>query len=437
MVTKQTRGLVAFILFVGFLTLKAQKPLNIRNGCNYYGAETEKDYYQFEPNSEARLIINELLSGSGLSGSSFQLKESNCSNALATTVNGVRYILYNPDFLRKFKQDAATKWAAYGVLAHEMGHHLNGHNLSEETPSVRKQFELEADKFAGNLLFHLHATIDEAQSGIKTIPLEGETYTHPSKTARLVATTNGWTAAYDLSRGVQPKAIEPPVDNEKLAKEWFDKGFKETNHYKEIEYFSKAIELKPNYKAAFFNRAIAKSDLGKYNEAITDYNQTIRLKPDDEQAFLNRGEVKRKLGMYTEAISDFDQAILLKHDYADAFNNRGVAKKELSKYTEAISDYNQAILLKPDYAEAFNNRGNAKKELRKYTEAISDYDQSIKIDPKYAKAYANKGCCLVAMNNKSRMGEAIDLINKGLAIDANMSFAKDCKAEAIKKLQER
>jgi hypothetical protein len=42
--------------------------------------------------------------------------------------------------------------------------------------------------------------VDEAQAGIRTIPLEGQTNTHPSKSARLVATTNGWTAALDLSR---------------------------------------------------------------------------------------------------------------------------------------------------------------------------------------------------------------------------------------------
>jgi hypothetical protein len=195
----QIFGLVA-LFSLNLTAIQAQKPLKVRNGCNYYGKETEQDYYQFEPSSEAQQIVNELLASSGLSASSFVLKESNCSNALATTVDGVRFILYNPDFLRKFKQDAATKWAAYGALAHEIGHHLNGHNLAETNPSIRRQYELEADKFAGNLLFHLHATVDEAQAGIKTIPLEGQSSTHPSKSARLVATTNGWTAAYDLSR---------------------------------------------------------------------------------------------------------------------------------------------------------------------------------------------------------------------------------------------
>jgi hypothetical protein len=215
MKSKRIFGLIALFTLIFLTTIQAQKPLKVRNSCNYYGKETEQDYYQFEPSSEAQQIVNELLASSGLSASSFVLKESNCSNALATTVDGVRFILYNPDFLRKFKQDAATKWAAYGALAHEIGHHLNGHNLSETNPTLRRQYELEADKFAGNLLFHLHATVDEAQAGIKTIPLEGQTATHPSKSARLVATTNGWTAAYDLSRKKEEISNAPNINGSK------------------------------------------------------------------------------------------------------------------------------------------------------------------------------------------------------------------------------
>jgi tetratricopeptide (TPR) repeat protein len=43
----------------------------------------------------------------------------------------------------------------------------------------------------------------------------------------------------------------------------------------------------------------------------------------------NRGNAKRKLGKYQEAIADYNQAIKLKPDYADAYNNRGSAKYDL------------------------------------------------------------------------------------------------------------
>lgn len=101
-------------------------------------------------------------------------------------------ILYSTAFLEKFKGDAKTKWAAYIVLAHEIGHHLNNHNLDEKDIKKRKTMELEADKFAGAICRTLGATLNEALAGMESIELPGETATHPPKSARVAAIANGW-----------------------------------------------------------------------------------------------------------------------------------------------------------------------------------------------------------------------------------------------------
>ena len=64
-------------------------------------------------------------------------------------------------------------------------------------------------------------------------------------------------------------------------------------------------------------------------------------------------------------------------------------------------------------------------------EAIVDYDKAISLKPDFARAYAKKGCTIVKLE---RYGEAIDWINKGLKLDPNLQFAKDCKTEALSKL---
>jgi tetratricopeptide (TPR) repeat protein len=53
--------------------------------------------------------------------------------------------LYNTTFLENFKRDAQTKWAAYCVLAHEVGHHLNNHDFTETDVKKRKLLELAAE----------------------------------------------------------------------------------------------------------------------------------------------------------------------------------------------------------------------------------------------------------------------------------------------------
>ena len=75
------------------------------------------------------------------------------SNAAAVISNGKGYILYKPIFIKQIKNAVKTNWGGTSILAHEVGHHLNGHNLlgSGSTPSI----ELKADGFARFVLQRL------------------------------------------------------------------------------------------------------------------------------------------------------------------------------------------------------------------------------------------------------------------------------------------
>ena len=368
--------LALFVFCFGFFPLEAQiSTLHVKQGCSYDDALAEKDLYLYDPSNEAERIVAEIVDALGLV-KNFTVRSSNVSNALATSFNGTRYIFYSTSFLEKFKADANTQWAAYSVMAHEIGHHLNAHNFGETNPRARKMLELEADQFSGSVLRMLGATIDEAQAGLNTFDLQGETNTHPPTTARKEAVSNGWKKRDEwlrergmkVERKVSNTAVLPPTtpkqDNKALAKEWYDKGLAEkTDMNKQIEFYTKAIQLDPNYKAAY--------------------------------------------------------------------NNRGNVKYNLGKHTEAITDYDKAIQLDPNYKNAYNNRGNAKHGLSRYTEAITDYDKAIQLDPNFAKAIANKGCSLVKLG---RYGEAVDTINKALKLDNTLGYARDCKTEALKEL---
>ena len=65
---------------------------------------------------------------------------------------------------------------------------------------------------------------------------------------------------------------------------------------------------------AFYNRGVAKDDLGDHPGAIADYDKAIELNPDDDAALNNRGLVKSDLGDYQGAIEDLDKAIRLEPD---------------------------------------------------------------------------------------------------------------------------
>jgi tetratricopeptide (TPR) repeat protein len=148
------------------------------------------------------------------------------------------------------------------------------------------------------------------------------------------------------------------------------------------------------------NRGLAKSALGKKEDAISDYDMAIKLAPNDSAAYYNRGLAKYDLGKKEDAIADYDQAIKLAPNDSAAYNNRGITKYELGKEEEAIADYNQAIKLAPSDSAAYNNRGLSKFALDKKNEAIADYDQAIKFAPNDSAAYHNRGSAKYDLGKK-------------------------------------
>ena len=79
------------------------------------------------------------------------------------------------------------------LLAHEVGHHLNGHTIMKggSTPEL----ELEADQFAGFVLYKLGASLQQAQEVMKYIAKTEQSKTHPARNSRMLAIQTGWDKA--------------------------------------------------------------------------------------------------------------------------------------------------------------------------------------------------------------------------------------------------
>ncbi|MCY7328693.1 MAG: M48 family metalloprotease [Saprospiraceae bacterium] len=182
------------LCWLHFSTVSGQEAMRIAHSCNFAADDSLAEVYTYAASKEARDIVERIMQMNVLP-QNFIIKSADCNNALATTIGKQRFILYSTAFLENFKKEANTKWAAYCVLAHEIGHHLSNHDLEETNPAIRKRYELEADKFAGGILFRLGATLEEAQAGINTFSLTSDSKTHPPKRARLEALAVVWKQA--------------------------------------------------------------------------------------------------------------------------------------------------------------------------------------------------------------------------------------------------
>ena len=126
----------------------------------------------FISDSKADNALDRILSVIGASKRFVLQPCDNINNAVATSYKGIRYILYDRDFMDSL--DSGDNWSNLFILAHEVGHHINGHSLDillyaaeavePETLANQRNQELEADEFAGFILGNLGASLEQTSS---------------------------------------------------------------------------------------------------------------------------------------------------------------------------------------------------------------------------------------------------------------------------------
>ena len=304
----------------------------------------------FISDSKADNALDRILSVIGASKRFVLQPCDNINNAVATSYKGIRYILYDKDFMDSL--DSGDNWNNLFILAHEVGHHINGHSLDlllyateavePETLANKRNQELEADEFAGFILGKLGATLEQTSSIIKLLSSEkDDTYdTHPSKSKRLASISLG----YNKALGNETVVYTTPT-NPQTAEEYFYSAYnkeKAGDNYKAIEDYNKAIEIDPNYALAYTNRGFSKHNLKDFNGAIEDHDKAIELDPNFALSYKNRATSKFMLKDYYGAIADFTKAIELDPNNADVYYDRGISKSRLRDYSGTCQDARKA-----------------------------------------------------------------------------------------------
>ena len=362
----------------------------------------------FTTDTKAENALEKILNVIGASKRFVLQPCNNINNAVATSYKGIRYILYDMDFMNTI--NSGNNWGNLFILAHEVGHHINGHSLdlvlyaSKTVDAVtlvqsRKQ-ELEADEFAGFILAKLGGDIAEVNKLINKISSnKDDSYsTHPNATKRLYAIQIG----YNKALGNKPVVYENKTALN-IAEEYLYKAYEKFNkgdHKGAIADYSKAIELNPNDSEAYHNRGIVKAKLEDHKGAIADFTKALELKPNFFDSYVGRGNSKYKLKDFSGAIADFSIAIEIYPSSYHTYNNIGISKLALKDYQGAITDYTKAIGLNPYYSEAYVNRGVSKFHLKDYQGAKADFSKAIEISPNSSQAYYKRGILKLKLNQK-------------------------------------
>jgi len=217
-----------------------------------------------------------------------------------------------------------------------------------------------------------------------------------------------------------------------------------------------------NKAIALGNRGAAYKLMGRYDEAIADFDIAIGLDPRNPQYWCQRGDLRAKKQQYAEAIADYTAALDKVPDYVWAFRGRGQAYLGQGNAKLALADLNAALRAKPDdfnltllrgransqaqnyeaavvdFSQALNSKGAAnllpseramilsqrafaRLKMSRTADAKVDVDEALRIAPKSAFSLAVSGLIEEELGHKP---DAASLYSRALALESNLEFAR-------------
>jgi hypothetical protein len=168
----------------------AQESAHVDGMCLFASDHLSETLYFFPPDKQSLSLFSELLAKSG-KDLNVVVKAANVPEVAAATNGKERLLLYNQFALDRFQKEGRKDWRLTMVIGHQIGHHASDHAFSLP-PELRIEVELEADRFAGYLMFQLGATIADVQSLTEFFGESPQNPLFPDPKARLAATIEGW-----------------------------------------------------------------------------------------------------------------------------------------------------------------------------------------------------------------------------------------------------
>ncbi len=154
----------------------------------------------------------------------------------------------------------------------------------------------------------------------------------------------------------------------------------------------------PSAWIAHNNLALALTERGRIQEAITHLETALTLRPDYPQALSNLGDNLTRLGRPREALPHLERALALQPNFADAHNNLGAAYAALDRYTDAIPAFQRALALNPQHPVAHRNLGFAIAASGRNADAIPHFTQAVELAPRDAQAHLGLAIALLLSN---------------------------------------
>jgi len=151
------------------------------------------------------------------------------------------------------------------------------------------------------------------------------------------------------------------------------------------------VRKRPGNARALNDFGNALDSAGRRSEALASYDRALQLKPDYAMAYYNKAESLLKMGQTAAAIELFDRSLRISPDYFKALRGKGDALVKAGQGDLAIPLYQEALRLQPDDADAARSLGIALVGAGRGGEAIERFEAVLRENPQDARTHSNLG----------------------------------------------
>lgn len=335
-------------------------------------------------------MINRITSAIGLENR-FRVKAlfnyNNCSAiCFSNDVGQDRFIQFDRAFLENYQRKTSNPWFTLGVLAHELGHHLNGHSL--DGIGSRPNKELEADAFAGFVLQKLGCPLQQAQAVFSFLNETEGPPTHPVKKQRYAAIKRGWDKAAGLTSLETLRFND--ADKVGFAIRWLQDAREATGQAR-WDYLHNALGIVPTYAEAISEKGLVWMERGRYDSAIIYCERAVEREPYIGLLRLNLAKVHYFNKNTTLAKAFLQDALFCKPVFPEAYLFMGQCNLDAKEWDEALLNTELALRMNPERdalrARLLVTQAEAFRGLNRMKEAYATVKKAREVDPKNLKAF--------------------------------------------------
>ena len=158
-----------------------------------------------------------------------------------------------------------------------------------------------------------------------------------------------------------------------------------------LTFWTETVKDSPRSSRAHDNLGFTYEQMGRYKEAIIEFDKAVKLRPENYKAHTNLGVALAKIGLYNLSIQELGVALKINPYYYKAYNKLGLIYSEIEDYGAALYNLGMAVKLNPRFAKGYNDIGTVYGYIGDLNVSLIAFKTAIRLDPDYADAHYNLG----------------------------------------------